>query len=100
MVKHIVMWNLKESGGGRTKEQNLEEMKIRLESLKERIETIKYIEVGINFNNTQDAYDIVLYSEFRDREGLDMYQKHPEHIKARDFIRKIRLEKKVVDYEI
>ena len=100
MVKHIVMWNLKESPGGRTKEQNLEEMKIRLESLKERIETIKYFEVGINFNNTQDAYDIVLYSEFRDREGLDMYQKHPEHIKARDFIRKIRLEKKVVDYEI
>lgn len=100
MVKHIVIWNLKESAEGRTKAQNLEEMKIQLESLKGKIETIEYLEVGINFNDTQDAYDIVLYSEFRDREGLDVYQKHPEHIKARDFIRKVRLEKKVVDYEI
>jgi hypothetical protein len=100
MVKHIVMWNLKDSAGDKTKAQNLEEMKIRLESLKQKIETVDYLEVGINFNDTQDAYDIVLYSEFRDREGLDVYQKHPEHIKARDFIRKVRLYKKVVDYEI
>ena len=48
----------------------------------------------------QDAYDIVLYTEFEDKAGLDAYQKHPEHIMARDFIRSVRLEKRVVDYEV
>jgi len=42
----------------------------------------------------------VLFSEFENRKDLDVYQKHVEHVKVKDYIQKIRLEKKVVDYEI
>lgn len=100
MVKHIVMWNLKEFAEGRRKDENLQGMKDRLEALKSKISEIKILEIGINFNETEDSYDIVLYSEFENRKALNAYQKHPEHVKARDFIKNIRLEKKVVDYEV
>lgn len=100
MVKHIVMWRLKEFAEGRSKDENLPRMKDRLEALKQKISEIKTLEVGINFNETEDSYDIVLYSEFANRESLEAYQRHDEHVKARDFIQKIRLEKKVVDYEV
>ena len=99
MVKHIVMWNLKESAEGRNKQENLQEMKARLEGLKDKIAEIKFLEVGLNFNETGDAFDIVLYTEFENRESLDAYQNHPEHIRVRDFVRSVRLERKVVDYE-
>ncbi|MFH1941680.1 MAG: Dabb family protein [bacterium] len=100
MVKHIVMWNLKEFADGRSKEENLREMEARLLGLKSTIEEIQFLEVGISFNESEDAFDIVLYSEFRDRESLELYQGHPEHVKARDFIREVRMERKVVDYEV
>ena len=100
MVKHIVMWNLRESAGGRSKSENLQEMKTRLEGLKDKIGEIKFLEVGINFNETGDAFDIVLYTEFENRVSLDTYQNHPEHIRVRDFVRSVRQERKVVDYEI
>lgn len=100
MVKHIVMWSLKESAEGRRKDENIEEMKARLEGLKDKIGEIQCLEVGINFNETGDAFDMVLYTEFENREALDIYQNHPEHIRVRDFVRSVRLERKVVDYEI
>ena len=100
MVKHIVMWRLKEEAMGNTREQNLVEMKDQLERLKDRIEEIQFLQVGLNFDTSDDAYDILLYTEFEDREGLRIYQEHPEHIKARDFICQVRLHRTVVDFEI
>lgn len=100
MVKHIVMWSLKDFAEGRSRSENLQEMKIRLLGLKSAIREIQSLEVGINFNESEDGYDIVLYSEFGNRKDLDAYQKHPEHVKARDFIRRVRLEKRVVDFEM
>lgn len=100
MVKHIVMWKLHPEADGRSLAENREEMKVRLESLKDRIPEILALEVGINYNPSVDAYDIVLYSEFKDKAAQDAYQVHPAHVEARDFIQKVRSEKRVVDYEI
>ena len=98
MVKHIVMWTLAESAGGKSKEENLEEVRIRLQGLKASIDDIQSLEVGINFNSTEDAFDIVLVTDFQDKGALARYQEHPEHIKVRDFLRKVRLKHTVVDY--
>lgn len=100
MIKHVVMWTLKDTAGGRNKSENLMAMKQVLEALEHKIEGIRHLEVGINFNASEDAYDLVLVSEFATRQDLETYQEHPEHVAARDFIRKVRLERHVVDYEI
>ena len=71
-----------------------------LERLKHRIKEIRSIEVGINTNDSPDAFDIVLYSEFDNINDLNAYQNHPEHLKVGEFVSKVRLERKVVDYEV
>lgn len=100
MIKHIVMWKLKDFAAGADKQENAKKLKQSLESLKGLIEEIKEIEVGMNFNPSPAAFDVVLYSEFDSREALEAYQKHPEHLKIVDFVGEIRSERAVVDYEL
>ena len=100
MVKHIVMWKLKDSARGASRDQNALELKSVLEDLKHKIRVIKNIEVGINFNKSPAAYDVVLYSEFDSSDDLQTYQKHPDHVKVVGFVNEIRDERVVVDYEI
>jgi hypothetical protein len=99
VIKHIVMWRLKDSAAGASREENAKKLKQSLEDLKDKIGDIKALEVGINFNASPAAFDVVLYSEFADREGLDSYQNHPEHLKIVDFVGEIRTDRAVVDYE-
>lgn len=100
MIKHIVMWKLKDSARGVSKEENAKELKSVLEDLKDKIDVIKEIEVGMDFNGSAAAYDVALYSVFDSRDDLQTYQKHPEHVKVVDFVNEIRDERVVVDYEI
>ena len=99
MIKHIVMWRLKEFANDATKEENARILKDKLESLRDKIEELKEIEVGININTSEAAFDVVLYSEFENIEALKKYQNHPEHKKIVDFVARIRTDRCVVDYE-
>ena len=100
MIKHIVMFRLKESALGRIKNENLQELKILLESLQEKIPVVKCLEVGINMGKSASASDIALYSEFDDIKALEDYRIHPEHVKVVEFIEKICSERRVADYEV
>ena len=100
MVKHIVMWKLKDSAEGNSKEENANIIKRKLEALSDKIEEIEGIEVGLDFNGSEMAYDVALYSEFANREALDTYQKHPDHLEAAGFVRSVVQARVVVDYEI
>lgn len=95
MIKHIVMWKLKDKN-----DETLNKMKNDLEGLKDKISEIKEIEVGIDFNGSDAAYDVVLYSVFESKEDLDAYQTHPEHVKAGVFIKSVVSNRVVVDYEV
>lgn len=54
----------------------------------------------ISINSSEQAYDIVLYSQFKNVEDLNIYQNHPEHIKVSESISKVRDERRVVNYEV
>src|SRR4030067_3116032 len=99
MIKHIVMFKLKDFAEGHSKGENLRELKILLEALKEKIPVVRCLEVGMNIGKSASASDIVLYSEFDDMRALEYYRDHPEHIKAVEFITKVCSERRVVDYE-
>ncbi|MDO6354216.1 Dabb family protein [Caloramator sp. CAR-1] len=100
MIKHIVMWRLKDEAEGRRKDENAKAMKSILEDLKGKIDVIQHLEVGINFAKSDAAFDVALYSEFKSKEDLEKYINHPEHKKVVEFINKVREERYVVDYEI
>ena len=100
MLKHIVLFKLKHTAEGESKEENAKKIKHELETLTAKIPQIRHIEVGINVIPSETAYDIAIYSEFADEKDLNTYMKHPEHVKIADFIGKVRESRVVVDYMI
>lgn len=96
MIKHIVMWKLKDE----CREENAKKIKELLENLDGVIKELKNIEVGININKSDAAMDVVLYSEFSNLEDLDIYQNHPEHVKVGSFVKTVAIERKVCDFEV
>ena len=98
MIRHIVMWKLKDFAEGASKEENFRIMKAGLEALPALMPQIVKIEVGRDISNSPASFDAVLYSEFENQKDLDFYMNHPMHKKISDFIGKIRTERAVVDY--
>lgn len=99
MIKHIVMWKIKESHEGMNKDELMDKIKQDLEGLKSAIPEIKTMEIGRNSNELPTSFDIALYSEFESQEDLDTYKEHPEHVKVAQFIRQVTTDAVVVDYE-
>lgn len=100
MIKHIVIWKLKEFSNGCGREENAKLIQSRIEALKGKIPGMINLEVGVDFSRTDMSGDVVLYSEFESREALDAYQIHPEHKKIMPFILEVREERHIVDYEV
>ncbi len=100
MIKHVVMWKLKDHAEGHSKHENLAIMKNKLLALQKAIPAITSMEVGLNFNTSEAAADIVLITTHTDGEALQAYIEHPVHREAAGFIGKIASERKVVDFEI
>lgn len=98
MVKHIVIWNLKDQAEGNSKAVNAAIIKERLEALQGKIDGLIRVEVGIDFSETASSGDVVLYSEFESKEALDAYQVHPLHQAAGAFIKEVNCGRQVVDY--
>lgn len=104
MIRHVVMWKLKDNAEGATKQKNAEKMKLILEGLKVNIDEIKSVEVGINITEddeeTGSAFDVVLISDFETELDYTMYTRNAHHKKAIDFINSVIDERHFVDYKM
>lgn len=94
MVRHIVMWRLKE----KNKHENSLLMKKMIEDLKKHIDVIFRIEVTI-FEDKNNPYDVLLYSEFASMDNLKRYIGHPKHLEVGAFVSQVREERVAFDYE-
>lgn len=100
MLKHIVLFKLKGSNGGRIDLRTAQRMKSELEALKGKIEEIRFLEVGFDLTGSNFSYDIALYSEFDDEAGLRRYQRNPHHVKVAEFVTSVSETRAVVDYVV
>ncbi len=100
MIKHIVMWKLKDEAEGKTKAENAAILKERLEALPSKIAELNTAELGINFieGDNEAVCDIVLTTTCNTKEDLKVYAAHPEHQKVVEYILKVTSERRVVDY--
>lgn len=98
MVKHIVMWKLKDEAHGNPKEKNAVLIKEKLEALNGKIDGLRHLEVGIDFLGGGN-FDVVLYSELEAKETLDVYQNHPLHQAILPFVKEAASDRKAVDFE-
>ena len=95
MIVHVVMFEFKEHD----KEKNMLKVKELLEALPAKIEGLVNMEVGIDFNKSERAFDMSLYSTFETKHDLQTYATHPAHLEVLEFIKQVINVSKVVDYE-
>ena len=100
MIKHIVFWRLNESAYGNDKKTNAQILRDKLLAMKDKVEGLIKIEVGFDFSNENDSCDVVLYSEFKNKEALHRYQIHPNHEEIKKWLSEVRYERRVIDYEV
>jgi hypothetical protein len=99
MVRHIVIWRLKEHDLPKLQER-CNEFSDRLYNLKEQIPEILKLEVGINSTEAPAGNDdISLIVEFNSFEDLKAYQIHPAHQELVSWLREVRDLRAAVDYE-
>lgn len=98
MINHVVLFKLKDYPVGE-KKKVLAEVKAALEGLADKIEEVKYLEVGLNYETEAKSNDICLISHFETIEGLDAYRVHPEHLKVVDLIKRTTVSRAAVDFE-
>jgi hypothetical protein len=100
MLKHIVMWQLKEHAEGANKAANAVKMKALLDACADIVPGVLKFEVAIAQPQFEATYDVVLYSEFASAAALDAYQNHPQHQALKPFVGAVRLARQCMDYEI
>lgn len=100
MIKHIVFWRLNEIAYGNDKLTNAQLLKDKLLAMNDKVDGLLKVEVGFDFSNEKDSCDVVLYSEFENKDALHRYQIHPDHEEIKKWLSEVRYERRVVDYEI
>jgi hypothetical protein len=99
MIKHIVMWKLKDHAEGADRAANAAKMKALLDGCHDIVPGIVEFEVELARPGLEATCDVVLYSVFADKAALDAYQDHPKHVAVKPFIGAVRLERQCMDYE-
>ena len=100
MLKHIVMWQLKDHAEGADKAANAAKMKALLDGCAAIVPGILKFEVALAQPGLEATYDVVLYSEFESKATLEAYQNHPQHVAVIPFIGAVRSARQCMDYEV
>ncbi len=96
MVKHIILWKLKEDCNNNDVKKNIKE---NLESLSGKIPGLLKIQVQTEKLASSNA-DVMLYSEFESEEALKGYAVHPNHVFVADnFVRPFTQTRLCLDFE-
>ena len=100
MVKHVILWTLKDEFSEDEKANIKAGIKKGLESLKGKIPGLVEIKVNINGLSSSNA-DLMLDSLFENEEALKGYAVHPEHVKVADgMVRPYTKLRSCLDYEV
>ncbi len=100
MVKHVILWKLKEEYNNFEKENIKQNIKKELEGLLGKIPGLLEIKVNINGLESSNA-DLMLDSSFVDELSLKNYAEHPDHVKVADtFVRPYTAQRSCLDFEI
>ena len=98
MVKHIVLFKLKESLTAEAKSEVANNFKNAIEALPASIPFIRKVFVGVNIN-TAEAWDICFESEFDSLDDVKAYAVHPAHVAAAGILKDAKADRACCDYE-
>ena len=100
MVKHIILWQLKDEFSEEEKMEIKKEIKEGLEGLQGKISGLLDIKVNICGLDSSNA-DLMLDSTFDNEQSLKEYAVHPEHVKVADGkVRPFTKNRVCIDFEV
>lgn len=97
MVKHIVLFRLRDMADGKEKTELMNRFKQAIEALPAVIPCIRHIHVGLNVNPSEQ-WDICLDSEFDSPEDVQAYATHPAHLAAAALLKEAHPDRACTDY--
>lgn len=101
MVKHVILWQLREDLTAEEKENIKQGIKQGLEGLAGRIPGLLSIAVNIDGRLDSSNVDVMLDSTFADEAALKAYAVHPEHVAvAKSKVVPYTCVRACLDYEI
>ena len=100
MIRHIVMFKLKDFASDAEKMAAGAEVKNRLDELPLKIDVIRRYKAGIDVRKLNWSYDIVLEMDFNSLVDLDAYTIHPAHQEFIAFNKDYSIAKTCVDFEL
>lgn len=95
MIKHIVFFKLKEKDT-----ESLNQLVTALRGLSGVIESLRFLEVGIDFLQSPRSFDVVLTTHFDDQAGFDFYRNHPLHQPVIQLAQSLCTQLIAVDYDV
>ncbi len=100
MIKHIILWQLKDEYSTEEKAKIKQEIKTGLEGLKGKIPGLKEIRVQTECLPSSTA-ELMLDSCFEDEAALKGYSVHPEHVRVADSkVRPFTKTRSCLDFEV
>lgn len=100
MVKHIILWKLKDELSSEEKTVVIKNIKEQLESLAGKIPGLTEIIVRADPLASSNA-EVMLDSTLESEEALKGYQTHPEHVKVADtYVRPYAEVRMCMDYKM
>ena len=99
MIRHIVLFKLREFSSDEEKNDALENVLLNFRSLIGEIPQIREYEVASNIVKGDKSFDVVINSSFDSLEDLKTYQAHPAHQYAVQQNKQWSKNKVVIDYE-
>ena len=84
MVKHIILWKLRDDLSNEEKQRVKKDIKEGLEGLAGRIPGLLSIVVNVDGRLETSNADVMLDSTFTDEAALKAYAVHPEHVAVAD----------------
>ncbi len=100
MVKHVILWTLKDEYSGAQEKEIKAGIKQGLEGLKGQIPglcDIKVITEGLDSSNA----DVMLDSLFESEDALKTYATHPKHVAvANEMVRPFTATRTCMDFEV
>jgi len=100
MIRHIVLFKLKDFPDQLEKMIAANEVIKHLDELPTKIDVIRRYEAGIDLRKLAWSYDIVLTMDFDTMADLEKYTIHPAHQSFIAFNKDFSVEKVCIDYQV
>jgi len=95
MIKRVSLFKLKQPNSS-----DLQTAKNALRSMAGSVPSLSDIEVGVNFSESDEAYDLVLAMTFKDVTSLRQFEQDPFHLSVKKTMIELKENRVVVDYKI